>query len=1011
MMNLFNMANERIELCLLVRRGARASAKFKLSIGKFNKQINATLLPLPTFVGLSTVAGGANLPPMRTRNQSNRQSNRSSGEGERTNEAPVTPRTLESHCNADCGTLSSISKLGVDKLLKRVKSRGARAKNEKVAWPDGEDGKGSTSDSMDVKCVAKSSIEAIDSEVKDPQGVNFDRINDETDDSIWEDGSVPDAGFNSNNDNYNLDDASTGVELNISWPDEYCKKKTTRRVSVEEKEIAENVHKVNLLCLLARGRLVDKACDDSLTQAALLSLLPKTLHDISELSRVTKNCLAPIVAWFQKHFRIRPSKQEERSFPASLTSALEAGEGTPEEVSAQIAALSVALFRALNLPTRFVCVLDVPPLKPQAEKPESQSQNDNVVFKSSTLMVDRLTDILNPPAKSFSHHDDKQACETSLNRSKPSEISSTVADSHLSKECPQTDTSGSSNMGVGSKRKGDLEFQMQLQMALSATAATPPKNGSQVSTLETSPSVRKLRKVGIEESVLSTHGVSTAFGSRKIGPPLYWAEVYCTGESSTGRWVHVDAVNNIIDGELKVEAISAACKLSLRYVVAFAGFGAKDVTRRYCQMWYTIASKRTEPIWWDKVLAPLKELELRATGAIVDMNLHTNDRNMVEDVKVYTSQPKNDVVSHGDTSVESCLVKCSDHGNLDLKSTATRNSLEDVELITKALTEPLPTNQQAYKNHPLYAIERWLSKFQILHPKGPVLGFVSGHPVYPRSCVQTLRTKEKWIREGLQLKPDQLPAKVLKRSKSTHSRTSEDDISDSSDVNGSIQLYGVWQTEPLCLPPAVNGIVPKNERGQVDVWAEKCLPPGTVHLKFPRIYPVVKRLGIDSAPAMVGFEFKNGKSFPVFNGIVVCSEFKNTIMEAYREVEERREAEERKRNEAQAIAQWYQLLSSILTRQRLDNCYANDDDSSQTFNHVPKRNNISNLHHSVEMGTDSNKDPKSKRSKRSKVEITSSMLENDHQHVFLRENEVFNEESSVRTKWCTCGFSIQVEEI
>lgn len=67
---------------------------------------------------------------------------------------------------------------------------------------------------------------------------------------------------------------------------------------------------------------------------------------------------------------------------------------------------------------------------------------------------------------------------------------------------------------------------------------------------------------------------------------------------------------------------------------------------------------------------------------------------------------------------------------------------------------------QAYKNHRLYALEKWLTKYQTLHPKGPVLGFCSGHPVYPRTCVQTLQTKQKWLREGLQVKSNELPAKV-----------------------------------------------------------------------------------------------------------------------------------------------------------------------------------------------------------------------------------------------------------
>lgn len=71
----------------------------------------------------------------------------------------------------------------------------------------------------------------------------------------------------------------------------------------------------------------------------------------------------------------------------------------------------------------------------------------------------------------------------------------------------------------------------------------------------------------------------------------------------------------------------------------------------------------------------------------------------------------------------------------------------------------------------------------------------------------------------------------------------------------------------------------QNERGQVDVWSEKCLPPGTVHLRLPRVYLVAKKLGIDYAPAMIGFEFRKGGSTPVFEGIVVCTEFKDLILE------------------------------------------------------------------------------------------------------------------------------------
>lgn len=135
------------------------------------------------------------------------------------------------------------------------------------------------------------------------------------------------------------------------------------------------------------------------------------------------------------------------------------------------------------------------------------------------------------------------------------------------------------------------------------------------------------------------------------------------------------------------------------------------------------------------------------------------------------------------------------------------------------------------------------------------------------------------------------------------------------------------------------------------------------------------------------------------------------VFQAYREVEARREADERIRNESRAISRWYQLLSSILTRQRLDNCYANGDYSSQTSNSDPQRSSNSLLRQHVEMRSESEKEPKPKRSKRSVVDGNPSMLEKDHQHVFLRGDEVFDAENSVRTKRCHCGFSVQAEEM
>ncbi|XP_059307344.1 DNA repair protein RAD4 [Lycium ferocissimum] len=906
---------------------------------------------------------------MRTRNQAKQQNQSTANEDSLKHYGEMESRRGCKDGASGNETLANISRGAVGKLLKRVnKSRGSRCLKTDDSYLCKQDSEGKPENgsretekqlssttvvrtTLDAKCCTRDVLQNVPSEVENEStNVQYQNIEreDELDGVDWEDGSVHTLKSESDV----KEDTINGVTVEFDALPDPSKQKTVRRATAEEKELAELVHKVNLLCLLARGRLVDSVCNDPLIQASLLSLLPAHLLKLTDVPKLTAKALAPLVNWFQSHFRVRGANDTEKSFHSALASTLESQEGTPEEV----AALSVALFRALNLTTRFISILDVAPLKPEIEKPNPSGQGPgragSGIFNSSTLMVTGSKHSPLPPAKSMADGKHNGPDKTSTSDAQRDANDACI----MKRERP--------------KRKGDLEFEMQLEMALSTTAVEIAKNAtvSDVKDVESSlsnVSPFKKKKIKAEECSTSSHGISTAIGSKKVGAPLYWAEVYCSGENLTGKWVHVDVVNAITDGEQNVEAAAAACKLPLRYVVAFAGTGAKDVTRRYCTKWYKIRSERVNSIWWDAVLAPLKELESVATSEVVHF-------------------------AQG----------------------ATRSSLEDMELETRALTEPLPTNQQAYRNHHLYIIERWLNKYQILYPKGPVLGFCSGHPVYPRSCVKTLQRKERWLREGLQVKANEIPAKVLKRSgKQNKGQDAEDDDCGDVDCGGTLSLYGQWQTEPLFLPHAVNGIVPKNERGQVDVWSEKCLPPGTVHLRFPRLVPVVKRLEIDFAPAMVGFEFRNGRSLPVYEGLVVCTEFKDAILEAYAEEEARRDAKERKRTEAEALSRWYQLLASLITRQRLHNCYV-DGASSQSVANTAKSNDKS----SSLLAGDIENTRTAPEYQQEKCEIAKSnsppiVLAENHEHVFLVEDQTVDDESSTRTKRCHCGFSVQYEEL
>lgn len=255
-------------------------------------------------------------------------------------------------------------------------------------------------------------------------------------------------------------------------------------------------------------------------------------------------------------------------------------------------------------------ILDVSSLKPEADKSESSSQDggrSGGIFSSPTLMVTRPKEVALSSDKLISCNKKENVCEISSRGSSkfkngkstsyntqskksviPDELNDRTSDSLSCDAHCDTSEACHSKESQGLKRKGDLEFEMQMQMALSATAAWNCKSnlGSDEKNLKSDENVsspfKRMKTIENIESSTSCEGISTAVGSRKVGSPLYWAEVYCSGENLTGKWVHVDAANAMIDGEQKVEAAASACKITLRYVVAFAGHGAKDVTRRLC---------------------------------------------------------------------------------------------------------------------------------------------------------------------------------------------------------------------------------------------------------------------------------------------------------------------------------------------------------------------------------------------------------------------------------------------
>ena len=122
-------------------------------------------------------------------------------------------------------------------------------------------------------------------------------------------------------------------------------------------------------------------------------------------------------------------------------------------------------------------------------------------------------------------------------------------------------------------------------------------------------------------------------------------------------------------------------------------------------------------------------------------------------------------------------------------------------------------------------------------------------------------------------------------------------------------LYGRWQTDPWT-PPLVgpSDAVPKNEHGNVEL---RLLNPGLSHLRIRGLARVCKKLGVDYAPCMVGFEEASGR--PRVEGVVVKDCHREAVLAAKDEVDYRVE----KGRETEIVRRWEKLVYKVLIGKRV----------------------------------------------------------------------------------------------
>ena len=398
-----------------------------------------------------------------------------------------------------------------------------------------------------------------------------------------------------------------------------------------------------------------------------------------------------------------------------------------------------------------------------------------------------------------------------------------------------------------------------------------------------------------EEPTTDSHLITPRSSKKRIKDspyPVFWVEVF---SPSITKWIPVDPlVRHTFNKPRTGYEPPASDRLnSMSYVIAFDDDNtAKDVTRRYASQLNAktrkirVESTKGGEKWWKRTIR-------------------------------FFERP----------------------------FTEAHDEVENDELTAREAQEGMPKSIADFKGHPVFALERHLRRNEVFYPlreAGKVSAGAAGRvePVYRRKDVHVVRSADQWYRKGRDVKEGEQPLKRASNQRShRNTPTNEDEAAEDSPG-----LYAEFQTDVYVPPPALNGKVPRNAYGNLDVYVPSMIPAGAIHLQHPIAARAAKLLGIDFADAVTGFDFKGRQGTAVVNGIVVAAEYREALVEVIVAMEqEQAEVEQAKRTRL-ALQMWRRFMTALRIKEKIEREYAdadsNEDVRDDDYNESGSEDNL-----------------------------------------------------------------------
>ncbi|XP_023144959.2 DNA repair protein complementing XP-C cells isoform X1 [Amphiprion ocellaris] len=720
---------------------------------------------------------------------------------------------------------------------------------------------------------------------------------------------------------------SQPVEIEIETPE--VRKRQKRQAEFEtylrrmmnryKKDVWIDTHKVHLMCLLASGMFRNRLCSEPDLLAITLSLLPTRYSNV-EKGCINLSYLSLLLKWFRQTFTLNPSlPYEECPDPQALLERRLASLSARNHQ--ELTHLFLLILRSLQLFCRLVLSLQPIPLKPPSAKGKaagtSPPKKSQEMSKSSSPKVSPGT---KRPAEGRNIKGGKKAKRKEKKEEEEEEEEKSVSSggqkpknskrrSVASKVSYKEESNSDGDGDEEEERLSEEEFQAtseedseDSERGVKSTKGKKTKRKSEAKGKNSKGSVAPKRKSGggkkqikdeEEEEDDEEEGIVNN-GTKKSGEKKEGPGVDEWLEvylEKTSSWVCVHVEKGVGMPHLCSQNATAP----VTYVVSVDGDGfLKDLGRKYDPTWMTSSRKRRiDDEWWKETLEPF---------------LGPEDE---RDIK------------------------------------------EEKELQNKLLNKPLPISIGEYKNHPLYALKRHLLKYEAIYPPtATTLGYCRGEPVYSRDCVHTLHSRDTWLKEARTVRLGEEPYKMVKgfSNRSRKARMMAE-LKEENDL----PLFGEWQTEEYQPPIAVDGKVPRNDYGNVYLFKPCMLPVGCVHLQLPNLHRVARKLNLDAAPAVTGFDFHGGYSHAVTDGYIVCEEHEEVLRAAWVEEQELQKQKEKEKKEKRAISNWTLLVKGLLIRERLKQRYGKKTHGLGTLAHGDDAGGFSSDEDLVEDGSNGSK--------------------------------------------------------